>query len=488
MAKIKEIKGNGGVAENKMGTMPVNRLLITMALPMVASMLVQALYNIVDSLYVARISVDSSNELQAISLAFAAQNFMIAVSAGTGVGINALLSKSLGEKNFERANKIAANGVFLALCSYIVFFILGLTCMSTYMSWMTDNKEVISLGVKYLTICFVLSFGLFGQIVMERLVISTGKTYLAMITQGVGAIVNIILDPIFIFENGFGKIIPNFGFLNFGFGMGIEGAAVATVIGQIAALGLGIFLNRKFNKEIHLTFRRFRPDMKMIGRIYAIGVPSIVMGSIGSVMNVLFNSILNTYKTVVGNAGETVGDLAQTAFGVYFKLQSFIFMPIFGLNNGIVPIVAYNYGAQKRMRMVKTVVLGVIYAVVYMLLGFLAFQYFPEILLGMFEMSDPTSLSIAVPCLRLISISFVFAGFCIIVGSVFQALGKSIYSMFVSIARQLVVLIPVAFLLSKIGNVSLVWWAFPIAEIMSVIASTVFFIIVYRQIIAKIKE
>ena len=226
----------------------------------------------------------------------------------------------------------------------------------------------------------------------------------------------------------------------------------------------------------------------MIGRIYAIGVPSIVMGSIGSVMNVLFNSILNTYQTVVGAAGETVGDLAQTAFGVYFKLQSFIFMPIFGLNNGIVPIVAYNYGAQKRMRMVKTVVLGVIYAVVYMLLGFLAFQYFPEILLGMFEMSDPTSLSIAVPCLRLISISFVFAGFCIIIGSVFQALGKSIYSMFVSIARQLVVLIPVAFLLSKIGDVSLVWWAFPIAEIMSVIASTVFFIIVYRQIISKIKE
>jgi Na+-driven multidrug efflux pump len=212
------------------------------------------------------------------------------------------------------------------------------------------------------------------------------------------------------------------------------------------------------------------------------------MGSMGSVMNVLFNGILNTYKTVVGNAGETVGDLAQTAFGVYFKLQSFVFMPIFGLNNGIVPIVAYNYGAQKRMRMVKTVVLGVIYAVVYMLLGFLAFQYFPEILLGMFEMSDPVSLSIAVPCLRVISISFVFAGFCIIIGSVFQALGKSIFSMFVSIARQLVVLIPVAFILSKVGDVTLVWWAFPVAEIMSVIASTVFFIIVYRKIIAKIKE
>lgn len=489
MSKNRSVAQSSGATENKMGTMPVNRLLITMALPMVASMLVQALYNIVDSLYVARISADSSNELQAISLAFAAQNFMIAVSVGTGVGINALLSKSLGEKNFERANKIAANGVFLALCSYIVFFILGLTCMDTYMGWMTDNAEVIALGSQYLTICFLLSFGLFGQIVMERLAISTGKTYLAMITQGVGAVVNIILDPIFIFDNGLGKIIPNPGFLDFGFGWGIAGAAVATVIGQIVALVLGIFLNRCLNKEIHLTFRRFRPDIKMIGRIYAIGVPSIVMGSIGSVMNVLFNSILNGYKTVVGNAGETVGDLAQTAFGVYFKLQSFIFMPIFGLNNGIVPIVAYNYGAQKRMRMVKTVVLGVVYAVVYMFLGFLAFQFFPELLLSLFDMSDAASLAIAVPCLRVISMSFVLAGFCIIIGSVFQALGKSLYSMFVSIARQLVVLIPVAFLLSKLGNdVTLVWWAFPIAELMSVLASVVFFAIVYVKIIAKIKE
>ena len=487
MEKIKESASPGIGRENKMGTMPVNRLLISMALPMVVSMLIQALYNIVDSLYVARISADSSYELTAISLAFAAQNLMIAVASGTGVGINALLSKSLGEKNFERANKIAVNGVFLAACSYVVFFILGLTCIRTYMGWMTDNETVIELGVQYLTICFLLSFGVFGQIVMERLAISTGKTHLAMITQGFGAIVNIILDPIFIFDNGFGKIIPNPGFLDFGFGWGIAGAAVATVIGQVAALILGVFLNRRFNKEIHLTFRHFRPDLKIIGKIYAIGVPSIVMASIGSLMNVLLNTILNSYKAVVGAAGETVGDLAQTAFGVYFKLQSFIFMPIFGLNNGIVPIVAYNYGAQKKERMLKTVVLGVIYAVAYMLLGALAFQFFPETLLGLFNMSDATSLAIAVPCLRIISLSFSFAGFCIIVGSVFQALGKSIYSMFVSIARQLVVLIPVAFLLSKLGDVTLVWWAFPIAEIMSLIASTVFFAVVYFKVIAKVK-
>lgn len=474
-------------AENKMGSMPVNRLLISMALPMVASMLVQALYNIVDSLYVARIS-DTPDELTAISLAFAAQNFMIAVAAGTGVGINALLSKSLGEKEYERANKIASNGVFLALCSYIVFLVLGFTCIETYMGWMTNDARVIGFGVDYLSICFILSFGIFGQVVMERLMISTGKTYLAMVTQGAGAVINIILDPIFIFENGIGSIIPELEFLNFGFGLGIKGAAVATVIGQIAAFVLAIILNRKFNREIHLTFRRFRPDIKIIGRIYAIGVPSIVMASIGSVMNVLFNIILDGFTEIAAGTEYTVGKLAQTAFGVYFKLQSFIFMPIFGLNNGIVPIVAYNYGAQKRKRMMKTVVLGIAYAVGYMALGLLAFQIFPETLLGFFNMSDEASLAIAVPCLRIISISFVFAGFCIIIGSVFQALGKSIYSMFVSIARQLLVLIPVAYLLSLTGDVTVVWWAFPIAEIMSVIASAVFFIIIYRSIIAKIPE
>ena len=485
--KKKVAVANGAPAENKMGTMPVNRLLISMALPMVASMLVQALYNIVDSLYVARIS-DTPDELNAISLAFAAQNFMIAVAAGTGVGINALLSKSLGEKDYNKANKIAANGVFLALCSYILFFILGITCMETYMGWMTTDANVISLGVDYLSVCFILSFGIFGQIVMERLMISTGKTFLAMITQGVGAIFNIILDPIFIFENGIADVIPQLGFLKFGFGLGITGAAVATVIGQIAAFILAIFLNRIYNKEIHLSFRGFKPDLRIIGRIYAIGVPSIVMASIGSVMNILFNKILDGFTAIAAGSEYTIGKLSQTAFGVYFKLQSFIFMPIFGLNNGIVPIVAYNYGAQKRKRLTKTVLLGIIYSVGYMALGLLAFQILPEILLGFFNMSDAASLAIAVPCLRVISISFVFAGFCIIIGSVFQALGKSIFSMFVSIARQLVVLVPVAYLLSKLGDVTLVWWAFPVAEIMSVIASTIFFIIIYKKIISKIPE
>lgn len=478
--------GNGAVGENKMGVMPVNRLLLTMSLPMVASMIVQALYNIVDSLYVAQISAEQ-NELTAISLAFAAQNFIIAVAAGTGVGINALLSRSLGEKDFDKANKVAMNGVFLAFCSYIVFLILGLTCTEPYMRIMSNNEAVISAGVDYLSICYVLSFGIFGQVVMERLMISTGKTYLAMITQGVGAIINIILDPIFIFDDGIGRFIP-LSFLKFGFGLDIKGAAIATVIGQVAAMILGVVLNIACNKEIKLSFKRFIPDIKMIGKIYAIGVPSIVMASIGSVMNIILNAILNGFTDVVEGTKQTVGQLAQNSFGVYFKLQSFIFMPIFGLNNGIVPIVAYNYGAKKKKRMMSTVKLGMIYAMSYMALGLVAFHAIPEFLLGFFNMSDAATLAIAVPCLRIISLSFVLAGFCIIAGSIFQALGKSTYSMFVSIARQLVVLVPAAYLLSLTGNAAAVWWAFPIAELMSVAVSLVFFILVYKSVISKIPD
>ena len=467
MSENKNVAVDGGELhpprENKMGTMPVNKLLLSMALPMVISMVIQALYNVVDSLYVAGISPEQ-NEFTAISLAFAAQNFLIAVATGTGVGINALLSKSLGEKNFKEANKIAANGVFLALCSYVVFLVLGLTLMKTYMSWMTNDPEVIKFGVEYLSICYIFSFGIFGEIVMERLMISTGRTTLSMITQATGAIINIILDPIFIFT----------------FKLGIRGAAIATVAGQIIAFGVAIFLNRRFNKDIHLTFRGFRPSGRIIGRIYAIGVPSIIMASIGSVMNILFNSILNSF-------GAVTGKYAQNAFGAYFKLQSFIFMPIFGLNNGIVPIVAYNYGARKRKRMLGAAKLGTLYAVGYMLVGLVLFQTIPETLVGIF-LTNPESVTVALPCVRIISLSFIFAGFCIIIGSVFQALGKSIFSMFVSITRQLVVLIPVAYLLSFAGNVDMVWWSFPIAEVASVIISVVFFVIVYKKIISKIPE
>jgi Na+-driven multidrug efflux pump len=312
--------------------------------------------------------------------------------------------------------------------------------------------------------------------------ISTGKTSLAMITQGVGAIVNIVFDPIFIFENF------DLGFITIkGLGLGIRGAAVATVFGQIVAFIVAIFLNARFNKEIKLEIRGFRPSGKMIGRIYAIGVPSIIMASIGSIMNIMYNKILYSYTEIVEGVGKTVGTLAQNAFGAYFKLQSFIFMPIFGLNNGIVPIVAYNYGAQKRKRMMGTAKLGILYAVGYMAFGLVIFQVFPEILLSFFNM-QAAEIAVGVPCMRIISLSFIMAGFSIIIGSVFQALGKSIFSMFVSIARQLVVLIPAAYLLSRVGDVSLVWWAFPIAEIASVIISTIFFIRLYRTIISKIPQ
>jgi len=467
MSENKNVEVNSGevaaLPENKMGTMPINRLLISMSLPMVISMIIQALYNIVDSLYVAGIS-PSQNEFTAISLAFAAQNFMVAVAVGTGVGINALLSRSLGEKDQKSANKIAANGVFLSLCSYVVFLILGLTTIDVYMSWMTSDPEVIEFGKQYLSICYIFSFGLFGEIVMERLMISTGRTQLAMATQTTGAVINIILDPIFIFT----------------FDLGIRGAAIATVIGQIIAFFVALWLNARFNKDISLSFTGFRPDMKIIGKIYVIGVPSIVMSSIGSVMNILFNSILNTFAVPVGK-------YAQNAFGAYFKLQSFIFMPVFGLNNGIVPIVAYNYGAKNKKRLLDTAKLGAAYAVGYMLLGLALFQAIPQTLIGIF-ITNADSIAVALPCVRIISLSFIFAGACIVIGSVFQALGKSVFSMFVSIARQLVVLIPAAYFLSLSGNVDLVWWSFPIAELVGCTLCIIFVIHVLRKALGDMNE
>lgn len=449
--------------ENKMGTQPIWKLIATLSLPMVASMIIQALYNVVDSLFVASISPEQL-EFNAVNLSFAAQNFIIAVATGTGVGINALLSKSLGEKNHERAQKIANNGVFLALCSYILFLILGFTLIEPYMRIMTDNPEVIEFGKQYLLICYVGSFGVFGQIVMERLMISTGKTYLSMVTQATGAIINIIFDPIFIF----------------GLGLGVRGAALATVLGQIIGFIVGIILHVKFNREVKLSFKGFRPDGRLIGRIYAIGVPSIVMASIGSVMNVIFNNILYSFPA-------PIGVYSQNAFGAYFKLQSFVLMPIFGLNNGLVPLIAFNYGAQKRRRMTTAMLIGGAAAVVYMLIGLAVFEIFPEPLVRMF-IENEQAVSIAVQTMRIAALSFVFAGICIVMGSVFQALGKSIFSMFTSIARQLVVLVPVAYLLARTGDVNLVWWAFPIAEVMSLVMSVIFFFVVYRRIIYKIPE
>lgn len=445
--------------ENKMGVMPVNRLLITMALPMMISMLVQALYNIVDSMFVSMIS---ENALTAVSLAFPVQNLMIAIATGTGVGINALLSKSLGEKNFKEANNTANNGVFLAAMSALVFIIFGLFFTRFFFETQTNMGEIVDYGTQYLTICSIFSFGIFGQITFERLLQSTGKTLLTMCTQTTGAIINIILDPIMIFGL--------FGFPE----LGVAGAALATVTGQIIAMLFAAILNLKKNHELTLQLRGFRPNRHTISRIYAVGVPSIIMASITSVMTFGMNKILLSFTST-----------ATAVFGVYFKLQSFIFMPVMGLNNGMVPIIAYNYGAQKRERIVSTIKLSILYAMGLMILGFLVFQLFPDRLLSIFNASADM-LSIGTVSLRIISISFLFAGFCIISLSVFQALGNAVLSLIVSVARQLIVLLPAAYLLSLTGSLDAIWWAFPIAEVASVIFSVVFLKRIYNQKIKPI--
>ncbi len=449
------------IKENKMGVMPVHRLLISMALPMMVSMLVQALYNVVDSYFVAKLNQDA---FTAVSVCFPIQNLMIAVGAGTGVGINALLSRSLGEKNVAEAGRAATNGVFLMFLSFAAFLIFGLVGVRAYLSTQTDNPVVLEYAVRYLSLCCMLSFGIFGQFVFERLLQSTGKTLYSMITQATGAIINIILDPIFIFGL-FG--VPR---------MEVAGAAIATVFGQMVAMGMAILFNLTKNKEVPLSFKGFRPNPRTIGRIYAVGVPSIIMGSIASVMTYFLNMILNTLTEV-----------GVTVFGAYFKLQSFIFMPVFGLNNGMVPIVAYNLGARRPDRMMKTIRLSIAYAMGIMLIGLMIFQVFPDKLAALFSLTADT-LPVAVPALRTISLSFLFAGFCIIITSVFQATSHGFLSLIVSVARQLVVLVPVAFLLSKSGNVDLVWWAFPIAEIMSLALCIIFFIHLYKTEIKPLKN
>ena len=447
--------------ENKMGVMPITKLIIAMSLPIMASMLVQALYNIVDSIFVAQVS---ENALTAVSMAFPIQNLMIAVATGTGVGINALLSRNLGAKDYERVNKIAENAVFLGIISYILFLVIGIFGSEAFFRSQTDIEEIIQHGTVYTRICCCFSIGVFVQIFFERMLQSTGKTIYSMVTQGVGAIINIILDPILIF--GW-----------FGFpAMGVAGAAYATVIGQIAAGILAVVLNHKVNKEIKIHLKGFKPEFAIIKQIYSIGIPSIIMASIGSIMNYGMNRILLGFTST-----------AAAVFGVYFKLQSFIFMPVFGLNNGVIPVIAYNYGAGKRSRVVKSIKTSAVIAVIIMAVGVLLFQTMPELLLGLFDASE-TMLHIGVPALRVISLSFLFAAIGIACSSAFQALGYAVYSMIMSIIRQLVVILPVAYFISLIGDVRLVWWAFPIAETVAIIVCAFFMVHVYKTVISKIGE
>lgn len=449
--------------ENKMGAMPVNRLIWNMSFPMMVSMLVQALYNIVDSIFVARLSEDA---LTAVSLAFPLQTLIIAVGAGTGVGINAILSKSLGEKNFKKANAVALNGGFLYIISCLLFLVLGFTVVKPFYTSQLkgSSPQIFDMGVQYLSIVMIVSLGIFGQFFFERLLTSTGKTIFSMISQLSGALTNIILDPILIF----GLLgLPK---------LGVAGAAIATVVGQCVAAVVACVCNLKFNHEIDLSVKGFRPNGKLIRAIYMIGIPSIIMQSIGSVMTYCMNKILIDFSST-----------ATAVFGVYFKLQSFFFMPVFGLNNGITPIIAYNYGAQQRKRMVKTIKLSMGIAFGLLLLGFVGFELIPQVLLQMFDASKEM-LEIGCRALRVIGAHFLFAWFCIIALTVFQALGKAVYSMIVSIMRQLIVLIPAAYVLSKIGGLHAVWWAFPIAEAISLTVSACFLANIYKKIIKPLPE
>ena len=392
--------------ENKMGVMPVNKLLLNMAVPMIISMLVQALYNVVDSVFVAQLSEDALN---AVSLAFPVQNLMIAVAVGTGVGINAMLSRCLGQKDQEAANKTAVNGLFLAFISCAVFTVLGLTCSRLFYSVQTDIPGIVDNGEKYLSIVCGMSFGIYAGITLERLLQATGNTFLTMITQAVGAIVNLILDPILIFGL--------FGFPR----LEVAGAAIATVTGQILGASLALYFNLKKNPEIHLSLKGFRPSLWAIRGIYRVGLPSIAMQSIGSVMVFGMNQILLAFTAT-----------AAAVFGIYFKLQSFIFMPVFGLNNGMVPIVAFNYGARNPERIVKTVKLSMLYALGIMGFGFILFQTMPQVFLSLFvaEGENPeTLLAIGVPALRIITVSWLLAAICIVSASVFQALGHGVLSL-----------------------------------------------------------
>ena len=434
--------------ENKMGVQPVGRLLAGMAIPMMISMLVQALYNVVDSVFVSRIS---ENAFNAVGLAFPLQNLMIAVGAGTAVGINALLSRSLGEKKQDMADRAAGTGIFLSLCSAVVFALIGIFLSRPFfMAQAKTVPEIVEMGTAYTRICLGLSVGLFCQFCFERLLQSTGRTMLSMVTQLIGAVINIILDPVFIFGLcGMPK-------------MGVTGAAVATVLGQFVGALLAILLNLKYTPEIRIRLRLIRWDKPVVREIYRVGVPSIVMQSIGSVMTFGMNKILFVFTPT-----------ATAVFGAYFKIQSFIFMPVFGLNNGMLPIISYNYGAARMDRVKRTVRLTICTAVCIMTVGFAVFQLAPATLLTLFDASAEMT-AIGVPALRIISISFLLAGFCIIAGSVCQAIGNPLYSMMVSICRQLVVLLPAAWLLAQSGRLELVWWSFPIAEIASFTLSAIF--------------
>ena len=447
--------------ENKMGVMPIGRLLFTMSGPMMISMLIQALYNVVDSMFVSYIS---ESALTAVSLAYPVQNLMIAVATGTGVGVNALLSRNLGEKNFVVANRTAGNAIFLGLISSVVFTILGIFGSRAFFAVQVTDPEVIALGRDYLFFIMLFSVGCFGQVLLSRLLQSTGKTFYSMVIQVVGAILNIILDPLFIF--GLGPFPA----------LGVKGAAIATVLSQLVGTAMGIYYNLKKNKEITFTRENIKPSAPIISRIYSVGVPSILLQTVASVLIFGLNQILVAFT-----------ETATAVYGVFFKLQGFAFLPIIGMNNGMVPIIAYNYGARKPERIIKTIRLAMTTALTIMIVAVIIFQFLPDKLLGIFQASDDM-LAIGVPALRTLSWSFLFGGITIVLSSVFQALGRGIQSMLISIFRQLLIVLPLAYLLSKTGNLNLIWWAFPVSDVLALIFAGYLLMRTYRQVIQPLAD
>ena len=448
---------NATLQENKMGVMPVGKLLVNMATPMILSMIVQALYNVVDSIYVSQIS---ESAVTALSLAFPVQNLQIGFAVGIGVGVNSLLSKSLGQRDQEAANRAAGNGMFLMFIAVAIFMLFGIFGVRPFYEMQSDVRETVESGIAYSRICCVLTLGIFMEILGERLLQATGRTFHTMITQGVGAVINIVLDPILI-HGWFG--LP---------AMGVAGAAWATVIGQWIAALLALYFNEKHNPEVQFGRRYFKPHAATIQQILTVGVPSIIMNGIGSITNFSMNQILLGFRAI--------GETAAGVYGIYFKLQSFFFMPLFGINNASISIVAYNYGARKPERIVKTLKIALAAALVLMLCGTAAFQLIPDVLLNLFNPSE-TFMELGCRALRTISWHFPIAAFCIVISASFQALGNGMYSTITSLCRQIVALLPAAYLLSLTGDVGNVWWSFPIAELVSACACTYFFLRIYRM-------
>lgn len=435
------------------------RLLVNMAVPMIMSMLVQALYNVVDSIYISRYS---ESAVTALGLAFPIQNVQIGFAVGIGVGVNSLLSKSLGEGNQDRADRTAGNGIFLALVATAIFVLFGLFGVRPYYQLQGASQQIVESGISYSKICCILTAGVYFEILFERMLQATSRTLHTMVTQGVGAVVNIVLDPVFIFGvEALG--IP---------AMGAAGAAIATVLGQWMAAILALIFNLKLNPDVHLALKNILPRADVIRPILTVGVPSMIMNSVSSVMNFSMNQILLGFQGV--------GEIATGVFSIYYKLQSFFFMPLFGLNNATISIVAYNYGARNPQRITKTLKIACGSAFCFMTLGMLAFTLIPETLLSIFELS-PTFVELGKTALRIIGLHYPVAAICIALGASFQALGNGIYSTITFLCRQMIALLPAAYLLSLGGDINLVWWAFPIAELVSLLATCFFFLRIYRK-------